>query len=605
MATLGQGSAAATIASLQAKYDTAYQNMGAKVVGQYTQGMLNSDPLRMLTSGNVSQVTAAVTVLAANAQALGALTIARALAECKGTLVSNELYAKWAAELLKASVLENALALAEVLSSNNSCLNGVCATGAAKAFVSITTSVVSLKAAYKSYTTVPPSLQEDLLTITRAARVVQSDLYNSTKLCCSSTPQSTAPFTQYTSNLGGVLSSAPVNQTAVLETGSYPAATPSTSIPVMAGRLLNSAGVKNCVGKYAELPAQQVTHDLVTDSTGAFSVVGPVAAAYTFKKSYPSSTCDDALTNVTVTFPFSLRMPAAADAAVTAISLLTVPASSDASVLAAYAASAPSQQLVPAYLWQHAYSMYGYGSFASNGEANFLSLGGAAFSKRTDGKTPALLVAVLGSNTQTMSTFVSTQNLMMGLLGNTYGTDAVAQAVVAGAYRTFKMVDATNASETLTASANLVSLYSTTYAAITSDPAVTTGRHLLQSTMTSAQLQNIFGAVANVVSSTNQQVQQVVNTATVAAADPSSTVDTSNLMVSVSKMAAVQQQSLASDVGTLATEFAANPTTDQINSLQEVSGAVSAASRALHHLVDNLAPNCINAIHLVLLALPE
>eukprot|EP00882_Tetradesmus_deserticola_P018652 GHRQ01020032.1.p2 GENE.GHRQ01020032.1~~GHRQ01020032.1.p2 ORF type:complete len:123 (+),score=11.99 GHRQ01020032.1:967-1335(+) len=61
-------------------------------------------------------------------------------------------------------------------------------------------------------------------------------------------------------------------------------------------------------------------------------------------------------------------MPAAADAAVTAISLLTVPASSDASVLAAYAASAPSQQLVPAYLWQHAYSMYGYGSFASNGE---------------------------------------------------------------------------------------------------------------------------------------------------------------------------------------------------------------------------------------------
>eukprot|EP00882_Tetradesmus_deserticola_P019180 GHRQ01020630.1.p1 GENE.GHRQ01020630.1~~GHRQ01020630.1.p1 ORF type:complete len:107 (-),score=22.92 GHRQ01020630.1:13-333(-) len=42
MATLGQGSAAATIASLQAKYDTAYQNMGAKVVGQYTQGMLNS-----------------------------------------------------------------------------------------------------------------------------------------------------------------------------------------------------------------------------------------------------------------------------------------------------------------------------------------------------------------------------------------------------------------------------------------------------------------------------------------------------------------------------------------------------------------------------------
>jgi hypothetical protein len=42
MATLGQGLANATIADLQAKYDAAYESMGAKVAGQYTQGMINS-----------------------------------------------------------------------------------------------------------------------------------------------------------------------------------------------------------------------------------------------------------------------------------------------------------------------------------------------------------------------------------------------------------------------------------------------------------------------------------------------------------------------------------------------------------------------------------
>jgi hypothetical protein len=190
-------------------------------------------------------------------------------------------------------------------------------------------------------------------------------------------------------------------------------------------------------------------------------------------------------------------------------------------------------------------------------------------------------VAVLGSNTQTMSTFVSTQNLMMGLLGSHVGPDAVAQAVVAAAYRTFKAVDSTNASKTLTAKDNLVSLYTATYEALTGAAVSAPGRHLLQSALSSAQLQSIFGAVANVVSSTNQEVQQVVNTASAAAADPTTTVDTSNLMVTVSKMATVQQQSLASDIGTLATQYAADPTTN-IATLQEVS---SMAVMTLHDLL--------------------
>lgn len=42
MSTLGQGSASATVADLQASYDAAYEKMGVKVAGQYTQGMINS-----------------------------------------------------------------------------------------------------------------------------------------------------------------------------------------------------------------------------------------------------------------------------------------------------------------------------------------------------------------------------------------------------------------------------------------------------------------------------------------------------------------------------------------------------------------------------------
>jgi hypothetical protein len=54
MATLGQGSANATIADLQAKYDAAYESMGAKVVGQYTQGMINSGTSRQQHTSCVS-----------------------------------------------------------------------------------------------------------------------------------------------------------------------------------------------------------------------------------------------------------------------------------------------------------------------------------------------------------------------------------------------------------------------------------------------------------------------------------------------------------------------------------------------------------------------
>jgi hypothetical protein len=100
--------------------------------------------------------------------------------------------------------------------------------------------------AYKNYTLVPPSIQEDLLTITRVASVVQSDLYDSIKQCCS-TPSGRAAFSKYTESLSNVITTAPVNVSAVLEAGSYTAATPVAPVTKMRGRLLNSAGVKNCM----------------------------------------------------------------------------------------------------------------------------------------------------------------------------------------------------------------------------------------------------------------------------------------------------------------------------------------------------------------------
>lgn len=53
-----------------------------------------ADPLTMLQSGNIMQIKTAVTAIAANAQVLGLLTVTRALSECQGVQLLNELFAK-------------------------------------------------------------------------------------------------------------------------------------------------------------------------------------------------------------------------------------------------------------------------------------------------------------------------------------------------------------------------------------------------------------------------------------------------------------------------------------------------------------------------------
>lgn len=197
---------------------------------------------------------------------------------------------QWSHILLKSEVLESQANLTAALSMANGaealCMSGTCAAAAAKAYISITADAVSLKVrckldwhcqvmlsafayllsasssipslllynvpsvpalyplqkTYQQYSVVPPSLQSDLMTITKIAYVAQSNLYNTVLHCCLN-QSSSANFDQYTTNLTTVLDGADINDTAVLETGSYT----SSTVAQLTGRLLNSAGVKNCV----------------------------------------------------------------------------------------------------------------------------------------------------------------------------------------------------------------------------------------------------------------------------------------------------------------------------------------------------------------------
>lgn len=113
-------------------------------------------------------------------------------------------------------------------------------------------------------------------------------------------------------------------------------------------------------GKYQELASSSI-QQLVTNGTGQFTIAKPALANYRFSSSYASSICQDSVTGTRLTFPWSLAMPARSQATITAISLLTVPASSDAQVQVEHAsATTNNDDIVPGYLWNHVYGMFGY-----------------------------------------------------------------------------------------------------------------------------------------------------------------------------------------------------------------------------------------------------
>lgn len=87
----------------------------------------------------------------------------------------------------------------------------------------------------------------------------------------------------------------------------------------------------------------------------------PATASYNFSSNKDVSACQDGVTGVNLTFPWTLALPARAQATITAIALLTVPAASDADVHSMYADVATNNDaFVPGYLWDHVYGMYGY-----------------------------------------------------------------------------------------------------------------------------------------------------------------------------------------------------------------------------------------------------
>lgn len=92
MLTLGDTSTS-TVAQ---KYERAYTSVNVNAGGGlYGDGMVNSDPMLMLQSGEPAKIGTAVSTLVASAKVLDTLTLARALYECRdgnSTRLSNELF---------------------------------------------------------------------------------------------------------------------------------------------------------------------------------------------------------------------------------------------------------------------------------------------------------------------------------------------------------------------------------------------------------------------------------------------------------------------------------------------------------------------------------
>ena len=90
--TLGDTSAS----SAADKYDAAYASVNIDARGgAYGSGMINSDPMLMLQTGNPVKISTAVATLVASAKTLDTLGLARALYECRdgsGARLSNELF---------------------------------------------------------------------------------------------------------------------------------------------------------------------------------------------------------------------------------------------------------------------------------------------------------------------------------------------------------------------------------------------------------------------------------------------------------------------------------------------------------------------------------
>lgn len=107
------------------------------------------------------------------------------------------------------------------------------------------------------------------------------------------------------------------------------------------------------------------------------------------------------------------------------------------------------------------------------------------------------VVAVLGSNAQTYSCFLSASNLLDGLYKGGIASDALAASIVDATYQEIVDSDRTNASAVLTSGDLLAELYAEAYEAVMPP---SRRRRLSQAPayMPASQLATIFQAVATV-----------------------------------------------------------------------------------------------------------
>lgn len=231
---------------------------------------------------------------------------------------------------------------------------------------------------------------------------------------------------------------------------------------------------------------------LTTESLGAFEVANPQLGEYRFSSGLEGSLCTDAVTGATVRFPMSLYVPRASSTAITAISLLTVPAADDSYVPALYNGTA-SDGRAPAYLWRHAYKLFGYDAGALG--VDFMRYVGQAL---TLGSPTA--AALAGSNSQVMATYSSALELIEPLLGSQGSIDDIASSVVKATYDQANAAwsKAGDASPALSNATLMSELYAQGYTAATPLARRRSVRRLHVAPRTAAELKPLFDAVAQV-----------------------------------------------------------------------------------------------------------
>lgn len=222
----------------------------------------------------------------------------------------------------------------------------------------------------------PLTVHSDLLRLAKLARAGQVNLPAAIAQCCAAgAGGSSAPFAPLTSGLEETLSRAVVNASAIAAAlaGEAAAARPSpggglrleagSAGAELEGRLVNVGGVQGCPGSVEALETG-ARSEVTTDALGAFAVQAPALAHYRFAPAAAAAgaqggDCRDAVTGVSLRFPWSAYLPPAPSAVLTPLALLTVPAAGDASVAAAYNASA-SGGGAPPFLWSRVHGLFGY-----------------------------------------------------------------------------------------------------------------------------------------------------------------------------------------------------------------------------------------------------